>query len=98
MEVVLAIGTIIKLAIRLYILVLWGRLIIDWVMVFNRNFRPRSGLAVVVELLFSLTDPPIKMFRKLLPPIRIGQISIDLGWILTLVCCWILLAIIPGFG
>lgn len=98
MEVIYAITTIIRLAIRLYILVLWARLIIDWVMVFKRDFRPRNGLAVAVELVFSLTDPPIKMFRKLLPPIRIGQIAIDLGWILTLVCCWILLAIIPGFG
>lgn len=98
MEVLLAIGTVIRLGIRLYILVLWARLIIDWVMVFKRDFRPRNALAVAVELVFSLTDPPIKMFRKLLPPIRIGQIAIDLGWILTLVCCWILLAIIPGFG
>nr|WP_245190103.1 YggT family protein [Leucobacter exalbidus] len=86
------------MVLRLYILVLWARLIIDWVMVFNRSFRPRGPLAVAVELVYSLTDPPIKMFRKLLPPIRIGQISIDLGWMLTLVCCWILLAIIPGFG
>lgn len=98
MEVLVAIGTVIRLAIRLYILVLWGRLIVDWVMVFKRDFRPRGGLAVFIELLYSLTDPPIKMFRKLLPPIRLGQVAIDLGWILTLVCCWILLAIIPGFG
>lgn len=98
MEVIEAIGTVIRLAIRLFILVLWVRLIIDWVMVFNRNFRPRNGLAVAVELVYSFTDPPIKMFRKLLPPIRIGQVAIDLGWILTLVSCYILLAIIPGFG
>lgn len=98
MEVVIAIGTVIRLALRLYIMVLWARLILDWVIMLNRNFRPRNFVAVLVELVYSLTDPPIKMFRKLLPPLRIGQISLDLGWMLTLVCCWILLAIIPGFG
>lgn len=98
MEVVFAIGTIVRVAVRLYIIILWARLIIDWVMVFNRGFRPKGPIAVLVELVYSLTDPPIRMFRKLLPPIRIGQISLDLGWMLTLVCCWILLAIIPGFG
>ncbi|MHA3684567.1 YggT family protein [Leucobacter sp. HY1910] len=98
MEVVFAIGTVLRLAIRLFIIVLWARLIIDWVMIFSRNFRPRGAVAVLVELVYSATDPPIKMFRKLLPPIRLGQVSIDLGWILTLVSCWILLAIIPGFA
>jgi YggT family protein len=37
------------------------------------------------------------MFRKVLPPIRLGQIMLDLGWMLTLISCWILLAIIPGW-
>lgn len=52
---------------------------------------------MLVELVYSITDPPIKMFRRVLPPIRLGQISLDLGWILTMLVCWILLAIIPGW-
>lgn len=94
MEVLHVVGNILRGAIQLYIFVLWGRLIIDWVMVFNRSFRPRGVVAVLVELVFTLTDPPIKLFRKILPPIRLGQVAIDLGWMLTLVSCWILLAII----
>ena len=97
MEVVFAIGTVLRVVLRIYIFVLWGRFVLDWILVLNRNFRPRGVLAVLVELVYTVTDPPIKMFRRLLPPIRIGQIALDLGWMLTLLACWILLAIIPGW-
>ena len=84
-----------RLVIRIYMFVLWGRLILDWVRVFNPRFRPRGPFLVLVELVYTLTDPPIKMFRRILPPIRLGQIALDLGWILTMLACIILLAFIP---
>lgn len=96
MEIFFFIGTILRIILRIYILVLWARFILDWITVLNRRFRPRGPLAVAVELVYSVTDPPIKMFRRLLPPIRLGQVSLDLGWMLALLSCWILLAIIPG--
>lgn len=86
---------ILRLAIQIYIYVLWARFILDWVRVFNPRFRPRGVLLVIFELVFTLTDPPIKMFRRILPPIRLGQISLDLGWMVTMFCCWILLIFIP---
>ena len=82
---------ILRLAIQIYIYVLWARFIIDWVRVLNPRFRPRGVLLILFELVFTLTDPPIKMFRRILPPIRLGQISLDLGWMVTMFCCWILL-------
>lgn len=96
MEIVYVLGTILRVALRIYVLVLWVRFVLDWVVVLNPRFRPRGPLAVLVELMYSLTDPPIRMFRRILPPIRLGQISLDLGWLLTMLSCWILLAIIPG--
>lgn len=97
MEVVFAIGTVLKVALRIYIFVLWARFVLDWIVVLNRNFRPRGVFAVLVELVYTVTDPPIRVFRRLLPPIRLGQIALDLGWMLALLSCWILLAIIPGW-
>ncbi|SJN08363.1 Possible membrane protein [Leucobacter sp. 7(1)] len=97
MEFVLIIGTILKVVLRIYTLVLWVRFVLDWITVLNRNFRPRGALAVAIELVYTVTDPPIRMFRKLLPPIRLGQVSLDLGWMLAMLSCWILIAIIPGW-
>ncbi|QIM16395.1 YggT family protein [Leucobacter insecticola] len=95
MEILAAIGTIVSVVLRIYVFVLWARFVLDWVMVLNRNFRPRGIIAVLVDFVYTVTDPPIRMFRRILPPIRLGQISLDLGWMLTLISCWILLAIIP---
>lgn len=97
MAILYVIGTIVSVLLRIYILVLWGRFILEWILVLKRDFRPRGALAVLVESVYTVTDPPIKMFRRLLPPVRIGQIMLDLGWLLTMFSCWILLALIPGY-
>lgn len=97
MEILLVFTSLVRVVLRIYIVLLWVRLVIDWILVLNRRFRPRGLVAVLVEFVYSITDPPIKMFRKVLPPIRLGQIMLDLGWMLTLISCWILLAIIPGW-
>lgn len=81
--------------IRLYIYVLWARLILDWVRVFNPRFRPRGVWLVLVEFVYTVTDPPIKLIRKVLPPIRLGQVALDLGWMITMFLCIILLMLIP---
>lgn len=85
---------ILSWAIRLYIYVLWARLILDWVRVFVPRFRPRGFWLVLVEFVYTVTDPPIKLIRRVLPPIRLGQISIDLGWMITMFACIILLMLI----
>lgn len=95
MEALLIISFFLKLIIRVYTFVLWGRFVIDWIQVLNPRFRPRGAVAVAIELVYTLTDPPIKGFRKILPPIRLGQVSLDLGWMLTMLACWILIAILP---
>lgn len=82
-------------AVRIYMYVLWARFIIDLVIAFVPRWRPRGVMLVIVETVLTLTDPPIKMFRRILPPIRLGQVSLDLGWMVTMFCCWLLLILIP---
>jgi YggT family protein len=97
-DVVFILLTLIRLALRIFVIALWARFVIDWIRVLSRSFHPRGALAVAVEFVYTVTDPPIRMFRRLLPPIRLGQVALDLGWLLTMLSCWILLAVIPrGF-
>ena len=96
MEIVFLVGSVLRLAIRLFVLLMWARLILDLVAAFSRGFRPRGVFAVLTETVFIVTDPPIRMFRKILPPIRLGQVALDLGWFLTMISCIILLNLIPG--
>lgn len=84
-----------KWIIQAYVVVLWARLILDWVRVFNPSFRPKGILIALTEFVYTVTDPPIKLVRRVLPPIRLGQVAIDLGWMITIFACFLALALIP---
>lgn len=81
------IGNLLYFVFFLYFLVLWGRFIIDLVRGVNRSWRPQGFLLVLVELVYTLTDPPVRFFRRLVPPLRIGPIALDFGFTLTMLCC-----------
>ncbi|MFC4224604.1 YggT family protein [Lysinibacter cavernae] len=95
LEAILIISFVLKIVINLYIAVLWGRFILDWVRVLNPSWRPKGFLVILVETVYTITDPPLRFIRRLLPPLRVGTFSLDFGWMITLVACWILLALLP---
>lgn len=93
MPVVQLIASILNLALLLYVFVLFARLIIDWIPFFNREWRPRGAGLVAAELVYTVTDPPIRLFRRFIPPLRVGAIAIDFGFALTMLLCFILLSV-----
>lgn len=72
---------LLALVVLLYIVVLLGRLVLDWVQVFSRDWRPSGVLLVVAEAVYSLTDPPLRALRRVIKPIRLGQVQLDLAFI-----------------
>lgn len=64
---------------QLYAYVLLGRIIIEMIQSFSRNFRPPRWFCLIGEVLFILTDPPVKLLRRLIPPVRMGQVALDLS-------------------
>jgi len=80
-------GNLLYFLFFLFFLVLWGRFIIDLVRGVNRAWRPQGFLLVLVELVYTLTDPPVRFFRRLVPPLRVGPIALDFGFTLTMLCC-----------
>ncbi|PFG33456.1 YggT family protein [Sanguibacter antarcticus] len=69
----------------LYTIVLIGRVIFDWVQVFSRSWRPQGVLLVVAEVVYSLTDPPVKFLRRKIPPLPIGRVRLDVGFLILFV-------------
>lgn len=63
----------------LYLLVLFGRVIFSWVQAFARGWRPHGIVLVLAELVYTLTDPPLRFLRRFIPPLTIGQIRLDVG-------------------
>ena len=64
-----------------FIVVMVIRLIFDYVQMFARDWRPRGGVLVVLELCYSVTDPPLFAIRGVVPPLRAGRFPVDVGWL-----------------
>ena len=84
------VGSIIDLVLTTFIVLLFIRLIVDWVQFFARSWIPRGPALVVLEGVYSATDPPVKALRKVLPPLRLGGAAIDLSFIALLIICYVL--------
>ncbi len=67
------------LALLLYVWLLFGRLIISIVFRMSPNARPTGVGLVFLETVMTLTDPPVKFFRRLLPNVRIFGVELDLS-------------------
>jgi YggT family protein len=70
-----------------------GRLVFDFVQVFARDWRPSGFILIVVEGIYTVTEPPLKLIRRVVPPIRMGQVSLDLGFLILLIGIQILMGI-----
>lgn len=88
---------LLALLLQAFMLLLFIRLIVDWVQVFARSWSPRGVLLVVLEGVYSITDPPIKLIRRWVPPVRIGQVALDLSFMIVFVVCWLLLTVLQRF-
>lgn len=64
--------------------VLFARLIIDYVRMFARNWRPNSFLLAIFEAIYAITDPAMKFVGRFIPPLRLGGVSLDLSFIVIL--------------
>jgi len=76
---------VVGLVLYLYFLLIVARVVVDVTRQFARAWRPVGVAAVGLEVVYSSTDPPVKLFRRLIPPVRIGPVSLDLSvWILLI--------------
>ncbi len=86
-------GSLIAQVLQLYLLVMIGRLVFDYVQIFARSWTPSGFLLVLVEAIYSLTDPPLNLFRRFIPPLRIGSISLDLSFLVVIILIQIAIGI-----
>ena len=92
MGVIQVIAGVLNFLLLIYVFVLLGRLVLEWIPVFNREWRRGFGL-VLAEVVYTVTDPPIRLFRRFIPPLRVGAVAIDFGFALTMLLCFILLSV-----
>ena len=85
------VGSIIEIVLWVFIALLWIRFVVDWVQIFARSWVPRGPMLLLLEVVYSTTDPPIKALRRVIPPLRIGSISLDLSFLIVMIAAYVLL-------
>lgn len=65
----------------IYFLILLARLVLDYVQLFARSWEPKGPVLVFAVAIYTLTDPPLKFLRRFIPPLRLGQVSLDLSFL-----------------
>ena len=77
----------------IYLVVLIGRMIIGWIQVFARSWRPTGVVLVLAEGIFTATDPPLKFLRRYIPPLRLGTVAMDLSYMVLFIVVLLLLEV-----
>lgn len=75
----MTVGGVVIWVLQLYVLVLLAYVVLSWVMVYARDWQPRGVLLLLVEGIFAVTEPPLRLLRRFIPPLRIGGVSLDLA-------------------
>ncbi len=85
-------------ALFLFWLLLIARIIVEFIRNFARDWHPRGWVAVVLEAIFTITDPPVKLLRRLIPPVNLGGIRLDLSIMVLLFIIFVLMSITGRLG
>ena len=84
-------SSIFSLVVFLFFLALIGRLVLDWVQVLSRDWRPRGAVLVLAEVVYSVTDPPLRLLRKVIPAVTLGGMRIDFAFLVLMVLTSVLM-------
>jgi YggT family protein len=81
---------------RLFLYALLGRLVLDYVQMFARSWVPHGFWLVVCEGVYTVTDPPMRLLRRVIPPLRFGGVSLDLSFIVLFFAVIIVTRLLMG--
>ncbi|MEZ0164090.1 YggT family protein [Kineococcus sp. LSe6-4] len=89
---------LLEIVVLLFFICLIGRLVLDWVQALSREWRPRGVVLVLAEVVYTVTDPPLKALRRILPPLRLGAVQLDLAFLVLAILCSILMPTFDGLS
>lgn len=88
----------VSLALRVFYLLVVARVIVETTRSFARAWRPAGAAAVALEAVYIVTDPPVKALRRMIPPLRLGGVVLDVSiWVLFLIV-WVLSILVDSIA
>src|SRR5919106_1870131 len=88
---------VIYIALYCFLIVLIFRLVMDYVFQFARSWQPGRAMVVILEATYTVPDPPLKLLRRVIPPLRLGGVALDLSFFVLMIIVWILITVVSNF-
>jgi YggT family protein len=83
---------------NLFFAALICRLILDWIQVLAREWRPRGPILFLAEVVYTVTDPPLRFLRRLIPPLSLGGIRLDLAFLVLILVVSLTQGLLQSIG
>jgi YggT family protein len=81
----------------LFKIALFLRIIIDYIRMFARSWRPNAVIIFIFEVIYSITEKPMAFVRRFVPPLRLGGVALDLSFIVLLIAINLLQGVVTTF-
>ena len=88
------VAQVLYLLLYLFFLALMARFVMGWVLAFGRRWHPGRGAAATLEAVWSVTDPPLRTLRRVIPPLPLGTVTVDLSAIVLLLILYVLMQVV----
>ncbi|MDG1366033.1 MAG: YggT family protein [Acidimicrobiales bacterium] len=75
----MVIGSVLCTVVWIYFLILIGRILLSWFPI-----DPNGSMATVAGFLYLATDPILQPLRRVIPPLRIGNVALDLSVLIVI--------------
>ena len=90
------VGSVLAGILQLFLFALLGRLILDYVRMFARNWKPSGISLYFVEAIYAVTDQPMRFVGRFIPPLRLGAVSLDMSFIVLFFGIQLLMGLVRG--
>jgi YggT family protein len=88
------VGALLIFILNTFLALMLVRLVVDWVQMFARSWTPRGPVLLVLEVVYTVTDPPIRFIRRFVPPLRLGAVSLDTSFLIVLLVVYLLRGVV----
>lgn len=65
---------------------------------YARDWRPKGLVLMLAMGVYTLTDPPIRWIGRKIPPLNLGGIALDMGFIVLFLAIFFAKVLLTGFA
>lgn len=86
------------LVLNLFFIVLICRLVLDWIQMLAKEWRPQGPVLMFAEAIYTVTDPPLRFLRRLIPPLSLGGIRLDMAFLVLMLSVSVATSVLRAVG